>query len=97
MATTFNLAANGPLSFTIKINRHSKDEIWYKAQSMGVNKINSIMKDIIAGTTLETSEKRFSSHSARKTVVNKMKKANLEWSAIAKSYRSSKPTVFERL
>ena len=42
------------------------------------------MKSIISGTSLETSEKRFSNHSARKTVVSKMKKANLERSAIAK-------------
>jgi hypothetical protein len=41
-----------------------------------------MMKCIIAGTTLETSEKRFSNHSARKTVVNK--KSNLERYAIAK-------------
>ena len=51
---------------------------------MGENKINSMMKSIISGTSLETSEKRFSNHSARKTVVSKMKKANLERSAIAK-------------
>ena len=51
---------------------------------MEENKINSMMKSIISGTSLETSEKRFSNHSARKTVVSKMKKANLERSAIAK-------------
>ena len=51
---------------------------------MGENKINTMMKSIISGTSLETSEKRFSNHSARKTVVSKMKKANLERSAIAK-------------
>ena len=42
------------------------------------------MKDIISETSLETFKKRFSNHSARKTVVSKMKKANLEMSAIAK-------------
>ena len=78
------LQQSGPFYLALKTNRHSEDEIWYKAQPMGVNKINFMMKDIIAGTTLETSEKRFSNHSARKTVVNKMKKANLERSAIAK-------------
>ena len=75
---------SGPFYLAIKANRQDDDETWYKAQPMGVNKINSMMKDIVAGTTLETSEKRFSNHSARKTVVNKMKKANLERSAIAK-------------
>ena len=42
------------------------------------------MKNIISETTLESSEKRFSNHSARKTLVSKMKKANLERSSIAK-------------
>ena len=51
---------------------------------MGANKINSMMKNIISETTLESSEKRFSNHSARKTLVSKMKKANLERSSIAK-------------
>ena len=78
------LQQSGPFYLAIKANRQDDDETWYKAQPMGVNKINSMMKDIVAGTTLETSEKRFSNHSARKTVVNKMKKANLERSAIAK-------------
>ena len=41
------------------------------------------MKNIISGTTLGSSEKRFSNHSARKTLVGKMKKANLERSSIA--------------
>ena len=47
-------------------------------------KINPMMKNIISETSLESSEKRFSNHSARKTLVSKMKKANLEWSSIAK-------------
>ena len=44
----------------------------------------SMMKNIISETTLESSEKRFSNHSTRKTPVSKMKKANLERSSIAK-------------
>ena len=51
---------------------------------MGENEINSMMKKIISRTSLVTSEKRFSNHSARKTVVSKMKKANLQRLAIAK-------------
>ena len=43
-----------------------------------------MIKNIISETTLESSEKRFSNHSARKTLVSKMKKANLERSSIAK-------------
>ena len=53
---------------------------------MGQHKINSMMKNIknISESTLESSEKRFSNHSARKTLVSKLKKANLERSSIAK-------------
>ena len=55
-----------------------------RLQPMGVNKINSMMKNIISETTLESSEKRFSNHSARKTLVSKMKKANLDRLSTAK-------------
>ena len=51
---------------------------------MGENKINSMMKNIISQTSLQSSEKRFTNHNARKTLVSKMKKANLERSSIAK-------------
>ena len=73
-----NLRTSGPLYLSIKYNRGSSDEIWYKVQPMRENKINSMMKHIISETTLESPEKRFSNHSARKTLVSKMKKANLE-------------------
>ena len=80
-----NLRTSGPFYLSVKYNRRPDDEIWYKVQPMGENKINSMMKNIISGTTLETSEKRVSNHSARKkTLVTKMKKAKLERSAIAK-------------
>ena len=42
------------------------------------------IRNNISEKTLESSEKRFSNHSARKTLVSKMKKANLERSSIAK-------------
>ena len=45
---------------------------------MGKNKINEMMKSIIQGSTLENSTKRFSNHSARKTVVKKLKTAGLD-------------------
>ena len=51
---------------------------------MGENKINSMVKNIISQTTLQSSEKRFINHSARKTLVSKIKKVNLERSSIAK-------------
>lgn len=79
-----HLKHSGPFYLSIKNNRRANDDIWYKVLPMGVNKINSMMKEIISGTSLESSDKKFSNHSARKTVVSKMKKANLERAAIAK-------------
>ena len=54
-------------------------------EPVGENQIKSMVKNIISGTTLESSEKRFSNHSARKTLVSKTKKANVERSSIAKA------------
>ena len=59
-------------------------QVWYKRQPMGVNKLNDMMKAVIKGTTLEDSRKTFSNHSARKTVVKKLKIAGLERSSIVK-------------
>jgi len=59
-------------------------QVWYKRQPMGVNKLNDMMKAVVKGTTVEDSWKTFSNHSARKTVVKKLKTAGLEQSSIAK-------------
>ena len=59
-------------------------QVWYKRQPMGANKINDMMKSVIKGTSLEDSLKTFSNHSARKTVVKKLKTAGLERSSIVK-------------
>ena len=78
------LQSNGPFYLAVKHNKIATDDIWYKAQPMGENKINSMMKNIIAGTSLETSGKKFSNHSARKTVVSKLKHVNIERAGIVK-------------
>ncbi|CAH3038482.1 unnamed protein product [Porites lobata] len=51
---------------------------------MGVNMISNMMKTTVAGTSLEESLKKFTNHSARKTTVSKLKKANVERSDIVK-------------
>ena len=51
---------------------------------MGENKINDMMKSILANAILESSDKKFTNHSARKTVVSKLKKANVERLGIVK-------------
>ena len=57
------------------------DNIWFKSQPMGENTINNMMKTTVAGTSLEESH---TNHSARKTTVSKLKKANAERSDIVK-------------
>ena len=75
-----NLRARSPFYLLTKYNSGRGDETWYKIQP----KINSMMKNIISQTSLQSSEKRFTDHSARKTLISKIKKANLEKSSIAK-------------
>ena len=40
--------------------------------------LSNIMKTTVAGTSLEESHKKFTNHSARKTIVSKLKKANAQ-------------------
>ena len=46
--------------------------------------LSNMMKTTVAGTSLEESHKKFTNHSARKTTVSKLKKANVERSDIVK-------------
>ena len=77
------LRNQGPFYLGIKHNRRADDEIWFKVQPMGVNRINYMMKYIISGTSLAEQEKKFTNHSARKTVVSKLKR-QVERSSVAK-------------
>ena len=79
-----NMQWSGPFYLSIKTNRRLNDNIWLKTQPMGVNTISSMMKTSVAGTSLEESHKKFKNHSARKTTVSKLKKANVERSDIVK-------------
>ena len=55
-----------------------------KLNQRGENTIRNMMKTIVAGTSLEESHKKLTNHSARKTTVSKLKKANVERSDIVK-------------
>ena len=66
------IRTTGPLNLSCVPNPSS--QVWYKRQPMEVNKINDMMKSVIKGMTLEDSLKTFTNHSARKTVVKKVKK-----------------------
>lgn len=76
------LQATGSLYLSCIQNPSS--QVWFKKQPMGENKINEMMKNIIEGSTLENSTKRFTNHSARKTIFKKLKAAGLEQSSIVK-------------
>ena len=70
-----NMQWSGPFYLSIKRNRKVNDNVWFKIQPMGENTISNMMKTIMARTSLEESEKKFTNHSARKTAVSKLKKA----------------------
>ena len=47
--------------------------IWYKNTPMGINSINSMMKDLISNSPLQKSEKHLANHFARRTLAKKLK------------------------
>ena len=47
--------------------------IWYKKTLIGITSINSMMKDLTSNSPLQNSEKHLANHSARKTLVKKLK------------------------
>ena len=68
-----DLRDKGP--FYLAVVENHKTNVWYKKQRLGVNSIDHMMKNIIKNTPSETTNKRLSSHSARKTVVKKIRAA----------------------
>ena len=55
---------------------------WYKKTHMGINSINSMMKDLISHSTLQNSGKHLENHTARKTVVKKLKQQQVSKSEV---------------
>ena len=70
------LRDRGP--FYLAVIENPKTNVWYKKQRLGVKGIDHIMKNMTKNTPLETTDKRLSNHSARKTVVKKLRAANIE-------------------
>ena len=69
---------SGP--FYIALKERPKTQVWYKRQRMGVNSINSFMKHMTSQADIQG--KKLTNHSARKTLVKKLKAANQPTSAI---------------
>ena len=65
---------SGP--FYLAIIEKRKSEVWYKKQRMGVNKIDSFMKNMALEAELDVEERKLTNHSVRKTLVKKLKASN---------------------
>ena len=59
-------------------------ENWFKVSPVGKNKISKFMKEIISGTVIETNGRKLTNHSGRKTLVKKLKPAEVPESSIIK-------------
>ena len=70
------LRDKGP--FYLAIIEKPKRNVWYKKQRLGVNSIDNMMKSVVKDTPLEKSKKKLTNHTARKTVVKKLRAASVE-------------------
>ena len=68
--------------FYLAILEKPKSEVWYKKQRMGVNKIDSFMKNMVLETELGVEERTLTNHSVRKTLVKKLGASKQARSAI---------------
>ena len=69
---------SGP--FYLAANERPKTQVWYIRQRMGFNSINSFTKIMASQASIQG--KKLTNHSDRKTLVKKLKTANLPRSAI---------------
>ena len=74
------LREKGP--FYLAIIENPKTNVWYKKQRLGVNSIDNMMKSVVKDTPLEKSKKKLTNHTARKTVVKKLRAASVERQSI---------------
>ena len=67
-----DLQTKGP--FYLAVIAKPASNVWYKVSRMGVNQINSQMKNMIANSPLSTScKKKITNHSARRTLIKTLK------------------------
>ena len=66
------LCSSGPLYLSI-IHEPVSNSLWYKNVPMGQHTINSIMKRMIENSSHRNSDKRLTNHSARETLVKKLR------------------------
>ena len=87
------LRDKGP--FYLAIIENPKTNVWYKKQELGVNSIDNMMKGVIKNTPLETSKKKLTNYTARKTVVKKLRAATVKSQSIIQvtSHASGKSII----
>ena len=74
------LRNQGP--FYLAVIDKPQTNIWYEVTPLGVNSINKIMQNMIKNSPLVASNKKITNHSARKTVVKKLKSFRVQKSDI---------------
>lgn len=74
------LGESGP--FYLAVVERPKTEVWYKKQRLGIHSIDQMMKNIVKSTPIALSGKKLTNHSARKTLVKKLRTANVERQSI---------------
>ena len=74
------LRESGPLY--LAVTERPKTEVWYKKQRLGIHSIDQMMKNIVKSTPVALSGKKLTNHSARKTLANKLRIANVERQSI---------------
>ena len=80
---------SGPLYLTPLQNFKDKD-VWYTQSPVGINQIDRFMKSMTNLAGLDTTQKNFTSHGVRKTLVQKLQKSGISKDKIASitSHRS---------
>ena len=76
-----SLKQSGPL-YLRPLEKPRKD-VWFSTQPVGINKINSYVKELATLEGLVCTKKRFTNHSIRKTTVRKLQKAGISNDKIA--------------
>ena len=74
------LRETGP--FYLAAIEKPKTAVWYKKQRLGVHSIGQMMKSIVTNTAVTSTGKKLTNHSARKTLVKKLRAANVERQSI---------------
>ena len=70
------LRESGP--FYLAVIERPRAEVWYKKQRLGIHSIDQMMKNIVKSTPVALSGKKSTNHSAIKTLVKKLRTANVE-------------------